>query len=111
MSSRPSSISVPRLWRRFVDGELTDGALHRARVHLVHCGECRAEIERQRNASEWLRGSNITPEVRAPEDLLARLAGIASGPLRPGPDAESTLYAAAGGTAGQDGDDPAGDPP
>ena len=80
----------PEAVAAFVDGELTDGALHRARVHLVHCGECRAEIERQRNASEWLRGSNITPEVRAPEDLLARLAGIASGPLRPGPDAEST---------------------
>lgn len=74
----------------FVDGELGEGALHRARVHIVHCPECRAEVERQRNASEWLRGSNITPEVRAPQDLLARLAGIPTGSACAGPDAEST---------------------
>lgn len=74
----------------FVDGELSDTACHRARVHLVHCAECRAEIERQRGASEWLRGSNIGEDVRAPHDLLARLAGIASLPHRAGPDAEST---------------------
>lgn len=73
----------------FVDGELSDAATHRARVHLVHCPECRAEIERQRGASEWLRGSNITEEVRAPHDLLARLTGIAAGPVKAGPDAES----------------------
>ncbi len=74
----------------FVDGELSDTACHRARVHLVHCPECRAEIERQRGASEWLRGSNIGEDVRAPHDLLARLAGIASGPAGSGPDAEAT---------------------
>ena len=28
----------------FVDGELTPLAMHRARVHLVHCEECRAEV-------------------------------------------------------------------
>ncbi|AJK68536.1 anti-sigma factor family protein [Corynebacterium marinum] len=74
----------------FVDGELSDAASHRARVHLVHCAECRGEIERQRGASEWLRGSNITEEVRAPHDLLARLAGIPAAPVKAGPDAEST---------------------
>lgn len=74
----------------FVDGELSDAATHRARVHLVHCPECRGEIERQRGASEWLRGSNITEEVRAPNDLLARLAGIPTRPARSGPDADST---------------------
>lgn len=74
----------------FVDGELSDAACHRARVHLVHCPECRAEIERQRGASEWLRGSNIGEDVRAPHELLARLAGIATGPAGCGPDAEST---------------------
>ena len=74
----------------FVDGELSDTACHRARVHLVHCAECRAEIERQRGASEWLRGSNIGEDVRAPHDLLTRRAGIASTPPRSGPDAEST---------------------
>ncbi|RNE48457.1 anti-sigma factor family protein [Corynebacterium alimapuense] len=73
----------------FVDGELTAVAAHRVRVHLVHCAECRREVHRQRNASEWLRGSNITEEVRAPQDLLTRLAGIAANPQKPGPDAEA----------------------
>lgn len=36
----------------FVDGELTPLAMHRARVHLVHCEECRAEVAQQRRASE-----------------------------------------------------------
>ena len=80
----------PEAVAAFVDGELSDAATHRARVHLVHCPECRHEIERQRGASEWLRCSNIREEVRAPHDLLARLAGIASGPVKAGPDAEST---------------------
>ncbi|MDO5512267.1 zf-HC2 domain-containing protein [Corynebacterium sp.] len=80
----------PEAVAAFVDDELSDTACHRARVHLVHCAECRAEIERQRGASEWLRGSNIGEDVRAPHELLARLAGIASSPQRAGPDAEST---------------------
>lgn len=82
----------PEAVAAFVDGELTDGACHRARVHLVHCPECRAEVHQQRGASEWLRGSNITDEVRAPSDLLARLTGIASAPVNPGPDVESTPF-------------------
>ncbi len=82
----------PEAVAAFVDGELTDGACHRARVHLVHCPECRAEVHHQRGASEWLRGSNITEEVRAPSDLLARLAGIAVAPPHPGPDVESTPF-------------------
>ena len=80
----------PEAVAAFVDGELSDIACHRARVHLVHCPECRAEIERQRGASEWLRGSNIGEDVRAPHDLLTRLAGIASASPGAGPDAEST---------------------
>lgn len=79
----------PEAVAAFVDGELCDSATHRARVHLVHCAECRREIERQRGASEWLRGSNIQEDVRVPHDLLARLASIATGPVKAGPDAES----------------------
>ncbi|WP_280109782.1 anti-sigma factor family protein [Corynebacterium halotolerans] len=82
----------PEAVAAFVDGELSDCACHRARVHLVHCPECRAEIHHQRGASEWLRGSNTTDEVRAPSDLLARLTGIATTPIHPGPDAESMPY-------------------
>ncbi|WP_156229377.1 anti-sigma factor family protein [Corynebacterium comes] len=73
----------------FVDGELSDAATHRARVHLVHCPECRQEIERQRGASEWLRGCNVTEDVRVPHDLLARLTGIPTRPVKAGPDAAS----------------------
>lgn len=80
----------PEAVAAFVDGELTEGAAHRARVHLVHCPECRAEIHHQRGTSEWVRGCNITDDVRVPRDLLARLAGIATSPVSPGPDAEST---------------------
>lgn len=74
----------------FVDDELGATAAHRARVHIVQCPECRAEVHQQRGAAELLRGCNLSARLRAPEDLLARLAGIAHGNLGPGPDAEST---------------------
>lgn len=77
----------------FVDGELTPSAAHRARVHVVQCPECRAEVHGQRGAAEMLRGCNLSAHVRAPEDLLARLAGIASANLGPGPDADATPVA------------------
>lgn len=74
----------------FVDDELTDTAAHRARVHVVQCPECRGEIHAQRGTSELVRGSNLSAQVRAPQELLARLTGIAEADLGPGPDAEST---------------------
>lgn len=77
----------------FVDGELSASAEHRARVHVVQCPECRAEVHGQRGAAEMLRGCNLSAHVRAPEDLLAKLAGIAHSNLGPGPDAEATPVA------------------
>lgn len=77
----------------FVDGELSAPAEHRARVHVVQCPECRREVHIQRNASELLRGCNLSTRVRAPDDLLARLAGIAQSDPGPGPDADSTPVA------------------
>ena len=43
----------------FVDDEMDTKAKHRARVHLVHCHECRDEIYTQRGTSEWVRQCNI----------------------------------------------------
>lgn len=68
----------------YVDGELSDVATHRARVHLVHCPECRAEIKRQQRVAETIRECNGTEELRAPSELMAKLTGIATScPLEP----------------------------
>lgn len=79
---------APEAVAAFVDGELGDTAMHRARVHLVHCSECRAEVQRQRLAAEALQGSNWTPDVRAPRDLLRKLHDIAQC-CEAGPGAEA----------------------
>lgn len=73
----------------FVDGELVESAVHRARVHLVQCPSCREETRGQRGTAEWLRGSHLDEQVRAPRDLVARLAGIASMSPVVGPDLET----------------------
>lgn len=57
-----------------VDGELSPRATHRAKVHLVHCTECRREIIRQREAADRLREHAAT--VFASGNLIARLRGI-----------------------------------
>lgn len=74
----------------FVDGELSPPALHRARVHLVHCPECRAEVRAQRRTSEVVHDSNFTSEVSMPADLFARLKNIAETGCPDGPDAAAT---------------------
>lgn len=74
----------PEAVAAYVDGELSEVAVHRARVHLVHCPECRAEIKRQQHVVETIRECNRTEELRAPSALMARLTGIAtSSPLEP----------------------------
>ncbi len=40
----------PEAVAAFVDNELSPAAAHRAKIHLVHCPECREEIHRQRGA-------------------------------------------------------------
>ncbi|WJZ02289.1 anti-sigma factor family protein [Corynebacterium freiburgense] len=74
----------------FVDHELSPGAMHRARIHLVHCPECRAEVAHQRRASERLRTCADSEDIRAPQDLLARLADLASS-CPQGPGAEEKM--------------------
>lgn len=73
----------------FVDGELTPIAMHRARVHLVHCEECRAEVAQQRRASEQLKNCVATETIKVSTELKAKLTSIAfSCPA--GPNAEET---------------------
>ncbi|AKK05558.1 hypothetical protein CMUST_06110 [Corynebacterium mustelae] len=66
----------PEAVAAFVDNELSDIATHRAQVHLVHCPECRQEVERQRRAAELLRKS-CAAEVKVAPEFMQRLMGIA----------------------------------
>ena len=60
-----------------VDGELSTGAESRAKVHLVHCSDCREEVRAQRQAAARMRDQAGTmSEVHAPGALLDRLTGI-----------------------------------
>ncbi|OFT61588.1 anti-sigma factor [Corynebacterium sp. HMSC05E07] len=76
----------------FVDGEMPAKYAHRVRIHLVHCAECRAEIQHQRNAAEWVRECSVESHVKAPDSLMAKLAGIAHDGAGPGPDAEEPAH-------------------
>lgn len=76
----------------FVDGEMPAKYAHRVRVHLVHCAECRADIHHQRNAAEWIRECSVDSHVKAPDSLMAKLAGIANQGAGPGPDAEMPAH-------------------
>ncbi|MBN9644873.1 anti-sigma factor family protein [Corynebacterium mendelii] len=67
----------------FVDGELTPAATHRAKVHMVHCTECRGEVDRQRFAADRLRSDS--EDIQAPSELVQKLTRIAvSCPAGPG---------------------------
>lgn len=70
----------------FVDSELPPVAMGRARVHLVHCPECRAEVQAQRRAAERLR-QGATGDIAVPSSLLDKLNSIARS-CPEGPEAE-----------------------
>ena len=71
----------------FIDNELSRGAMHRARLHLVHCAECRQEITRQRDTVDFVRTECRNDNVTAPSDLKAKLMNLAN-ECAPGPGAE-----------------------
>lgn len=71
----------------FIDNELSRGAMHRARLHLVHCSECRQEITRQRDTVDFVRTECRNDNVTAPSDLKAKLMSLAN-ECDPGPGAE-----------------------
>lgn len=72
----------PEAVAALVDGELSTKAEHRAKVHLVHCNDCRDEVRRQREAAERLRddcglkasGSLIERLTRIPAEMQPRPA-------------------------------------
>lgn len=71
----------------FVDNELTNAAMHRARLHLVHCGDCREEISQQRDTVAYVRNECKSEKVTAPQDLKAKLMSLAN-ECAPGPGAD-----------------------
>ncbi|MCL0120923.1 anti-sigma factor family protein [Corynebacterium pygosceleis] len=81
----------PEAVAAFVDGELTSGAAHRARVHMVHCVECRDEVDQQRRAAERLRTCTENDGIRVPSSLMERLTSIAQS-CPAGPGIEDTVY-------------------
>lgn len=67
----------PEAVAAFVDAELDPKAMHRARVHLVHCPQCRDEVARQRAAHDDLALlKTADTALRVPAALLAKLADI-----------------------------------
>ncbi|KAB1503971.1 anti-sigma factor [Corynebacterium sp. 320] len=64
----------PEAIAALVDGELTRKAEHRAKIHLVHCKECRDEVNTQREAAQRLR-DNTCP-MSASGTLIERLNAI-----------------------------------
>lgn len=79
----------PEAVAALVDDELSAAAAHRARIHLVHCQECRLEVDRQRRAAQRLRRARAE-EVKASNDLVLRLKKIATS-CPDGPCAEESL--------------------
>lgn len=57
-----------------VDGELSRRAEHRAKIHLVHCETCRAEVRAQRSASNRMR--EHASDVHTPGGLMEKLQRI-----------------------------------
>ena len=83
----------------FVDGELSPGATHRAKVHLVHCAECRNEVAVQRRAAAALRQAHqADAALCAPTSLVARLTSIAEEPSTMDGDADRGTGEPAGTT-------------
>lgn len=63
----------PEAVAALVDGELSPKAEHRAKVHIVHCRECRSDVKRQREAAARLRGDT---GIHASGNLIERLTRI-----------------------------------
>lgn len=60
-----------------VDGELPRRAEHRAKIHLVHCMECREEVKAQRQAANIVRENSASLNaLHASARLMDRLCSI-----------------------------------
>ncbi|WP_338026136.1 anti-sigma factor family protein [Corynebacterium uropygiale] len=80
----------PEAIAAYVDGEMGPTARRRAHHHLCECEECRNEVDRHRMTAARVRSCR-GDDVPMPEDLLARLQGIAVD-CHPGPEAEDTPH-------------------
>ena len=56
----------------YVDGELDVNEMPAANAHLVHCAECQARVERERQLRQLLRRQ---PRESAPPEFRAQLRG------------------------------------
>ena len=65
----------PEAVAAFTDGELSNIAMRRARVHLAQCPECWAEVLAQRRTAQRVRGCN-DEELHAPPSLVERLTQL-----------------------------------
>lgn len=77
----------PEAVAAFTDGELSDTAMRRARVHLVQCAECWAEVVAQRRTSQRVRGCN-DEDLHAPQSLVERLTQLRHEDVADGPVSE-----------------------
>lgn len=75
----------------FVDNELPTIAMNRARIHLVHCPECRREVLAHRQAAERLRKIANEDKLHVPSTLMAKLTSIAQS-CPDGPDAQDVAH-------------------
>ena len=104
---------VPEAIAALVDGELSPRAAERARIHLVHCADCRREMLSQREVAQAMRtamtqqaGPGHATEHEGqgpPAALLSRLAAIPQDSVAPQVNArdEHTTRAAGAAAAGQ----------
>lgn len=67
---------TPEVVAALVDGELSRGAEHRARIHLVYCEECRDQVKIQRQAAERVRDNGSLGGVHVSGSLISRLTRI-----------------------------------
>lgn len=65
----------PEAVAAFVDGELSSGAVRRARLHMLQCEECLRDVVAQRRASARVRECN-DDSLKAPASLLQKLTKL-----------------------------------
>ncbi|GAB3939691.1 anti-sigma factor family protein [Corynebacterium tapiri] len=82
----------PEAVAAYVDCELSATAQRRARMHVIHCEECRREVVAQRKASQLVKEQADADQVCTPPDLLNRLCGLSGSSVGPGPGAESATH-------------------
>jgi hypothetical protein len=97
-SSRPGRCLGDRIVD-LADGRLDPAAAERAYAHVALCPRCRAALETQREVRARLAQSAPEP-TQAPDDLIARLSGIAAVAPEPAIPAQPAAGRGSAGRAG-----------